>query len=113
MEDGECLSPEPSGGRVSGHRAPQEELDFEGDVAVAEDGERKEDGELPGGSESGHSPAASDDLEEGELKDEEDDEDPSTASNVCKYYSRGACTWGADCRFSHQSGQSPSRAAFL
>lgn len=116
-EDGECLSPEPQAASASAAKGADDELDFEGDfpaVAGTEETVRKqekedgEDGEVPE-SESGHTEDS--DLEEGELKEDEDD--VAASSDVCKYYPRGSCTWGSDCRFSHQSGQLLSRCHHL
>lgn len=42
------------------------------------------------------------DLEEGEVTDEDDARPEETEPRpVCRFFSRGQCTWGASCRFLH------------
>lgn len=42
------------------------------------------------------------DLEEGEVSDEDDARPEETEPRpVCRFFSRGQCTWGASCRFLH------------
>lgn len=42
------------------------------------------------------------DLEEGEVTDEDDVRPEETEPRpVCRFFSRGQCTWGASCRFLH------------
>lgn len=102
---------------------PEDELDYEVDDEdndsknnkFLDDGEIGEDGEVN----------SDDDLEEGEVKeDDSGDEDdgevkddvdsgpkkdgqlnqrkPNQTENVCKYFGKGTCTWGPQCRFMHQ-----------
>lgn len=41
-------------------------------------------------------------LEEGEVTDEDDVRPEETEPRpVCRFFSRGQCTWGASCRFLH------------
>lgn len=41
-------------------------------------------------------------LEEGELTDEDEPRPEETEPRpVCRFFSRGQCTWGASCRFLH------------
>lgn len=41
-------------------------------------------------------------LEEGELTDEDEARPEETEPRpVCRFFSRGQCTWGASCRFLH------------
>lgn len=41
-------------------------------------------------------------LEEGEVTDEDDIRPEETEPRpVCRFFSRGQCTWGASCRFLH------------
>lgn len=41
-------------------------------------------------------------LEEGEVTDEDDARPEETEPRpVCRFFSRGQCTWGASCRFLH------------
>jgi nuclear protein NHN1 len=83
----------------SPHKSMQEqlgetELDFEAEEKDEqqkedEDGEAKSDGELKDGD---------NDLEEGECTDGEDARPEEESKPVCRFYNRGQCTWGANCR---------------
>ena len=115
QEEGQCLSPAARSGTEG--RA-EDELDFESDLPADESVDRPvdkssapidketgcsgEDGEVDGESDEGQV-EEDEDLEEGELKEDEDE--VAAGTDVCKYYSRGSCTWGDECRFQHQSGQ--------
>lgn len=78
---------------------PEEPLDFE-----AEDGEDgecdepkpvKEEAEIEEEKEP-------EELEEGEVSDEGEHRPEETEPRpICRFYSRGQCTWGASCRFLH------------
>ncbi|XP_068213117.1 zinc finger CCCH domain-containing protein 18-like isoform X18 [Palaemon carinicauda] len=79
----------------------RDELDFEAERESGEDdGEEGEEGE------EGEAPKKKRDVEnreEGELSDEEDDDsllrqEPKT---VCRFFNKGQCTWGTNCRFLH------------
>lgn len=39
------------------------------------------------------------DLEEGELTDDADAKPEETERPVCRFFSRGHCTWGSNCRY--------------
>ncbi len=39
------------------------------------------------------------DLEEGELTDDNDTKAEETERPVCRFFSRGHCTWGSNCRY--------------
>lgn len=39
------------------------------------------------------------DLEEGELTDDNDAKPEETERPVCRFFSRGHCTWGSNCRY--------------
>ncbi|XP_072169163.1 uncharacterized protein [Diadema setosum] len=69
----------------------KEEADEGGDGEVKddEDDEEGEDGELD-----------DDDMEEGEVKDPNEKKRPETRP-ICRFYTRGHCTWGGSCRFIH------------
>lgn len=84
----------------------EEQLDFE-----AEDGEC---GELEQSKDEAEErtcapdedlheePKESKELEEGEVTDEDDVRPEETEPRpVCRFFSRGQCTWGASCRFLH------------
>lgn len=59
-----------------------------------EDGESKEEDE--------DDKKEREDLEEGEVSDEDDARPEETEPRpVCRFFSRGQCTWGASCRFLH------------
>lgn len=103
------------GKRDSIHMDDGEQLDFEADDQPEVD---KEDGEVPepaapaaikkkenkdaedGEEKSGDDGEVKDDgnesLEEGEVSDEGDPKPEKPP--ICRFYSRGACTWGANCR---------------
>ena len=42
-------------------------------------------------------------LEEGELSEQEADEAPAVQEpkTVCRFFNKGQCTWGNNCRFLH------------
>lgn len=78
---------------VSLHVEGEEQLDFE-----AEEGEcspkidkNKEKEEIKKEKEQS-------DLEEGELTDDNDTKPEETERPVCRFFSRGHCTWGSNCR---------------
>lgn len=99
---------EGSGGEVGAGSEILDAKKEKGDEDVGDEG--GEDGEVN----------SDEDLEEGEVKESEDDEDdgevkePSDrkpsgdqkagkpSENVCKYFGKGTCTWGPQCRFTHQ-----------
>lgn len=57
-----------------------------------EDGEEKSGGELESGEE----------LEEGEVTDDDENRpEENEPKPVCRFYTRGQCTWGVSCRFLH------------
>lgn len=63
-----------------------------GNSSVKEDGEHKSDNELESGEE----------LEEGEVTDGDDKRpEESEPKAVCRFFTRGQCTWGMCCRFLH------------
>lgn len=63
------------------------------------DREKPEAGEIPETPEDKLEP---EELEEGELTDEDDVRPEETEPRpVCRFFSRGQCTWGASCRFLH------------
>ncbi|XP_063238969.1 zinc finger CCCH domain-containing protein 18-like isoform X2 [Bacillus rossius redtenbacheri] len=74
-----------------------EQLDFEaeereeGECEAREDGKSEDEGELKG-----------EELEEGELTDDDENRPEETEPrHVCRFYTRGQCTWGPNCRFLH------------
>lgn len=72
-------------------QAPQESKDS-GNGSVKEDGEHKSDKELESGEE----------LEDGEVTDgDEKRPEESEPKAVCRFFTRGQCTWGTSCRFLH------------
>ncbi|XP_060519897.1 zinc finger CCCH domain-containing protein 18 isoform X2 [Cylas formicarius] len=78
-EDGECTELDPK----------------EKDKNDDRDNEKKEGG-------SKKPDKAKEDLEEGEVTDEDDVRPEETEPRpVCRFFSRGQCTWGASCRFLH------------
>ncbi|XP_019763725.2 zinc finger CCCH domain-containing protein 18 isoform X2 [Dendroctonus ponderosae] len=84
----------------------EEQLDFEAedgecDDVKSKDGDKEEKEE---GEEDGEAvpPKEEKELEEGEVSDEDDARPEETEPRpVCRFFSRGACTWGASCRFLH------------
>ena len=42
-----------------------------------------------------------DDLEEGELKDDDEPVTGQKERSPCRFFGKGQCTWGDNCRFSH------------
>lgn len=79
-EEGEC--PEPT-------KEEQEKADNE---AKKTEKANKSDGEAEEGEE----------LEEGEVSDEDEKRPEETEPKpVCRFYTRGQCTWGMSCRFLH------------
>ncbi|KAJ9576996.1 hypothetical protein L9F63_006433 [Diploptera punctata] len=79
-----------------------EQLDFEAEDQA--DKEEKEEGECEGGGDKSEDDGElkGDDLEEGELTDEDENRPEETEPRpVCRFYNRGQCTWGSSCRFVH------------
>jgi len=71
---------------------PQQESKDSGNGSVKEDGEHKSDKELESGEE----------LEDGEVTDgDEKRPEESEPKAVCRFFTRGQCTWGMSCRFLH------------
>jgi len=92
-EDGEVDVPAPSGA------ARKEEAKKNAEPVVTEKekpktGKEDEDGEADDGEvkEDG-----AESLEEGEVSDEGDPKPEKPP--ICRFYSRGACTWGSSCRY--------------
>lgn len=88
----------------------EDELDFEADdenpkKAVSDskskdDKSEKEDGEQ--NSDDGAAPESGEELEDGEVTDgDEKRPEESEPKAVCRFYTRGQCTWGMSCRFLH------------
>ena len=76
-----------------------EQLDFEAEDQA--DKEEKEEGECEGGGDKSEDDGElkGDDLEEGELTDEDENRPEETEPRpVCRFYNRGQCTWGSSCR---------------
>lgn len=72
-------------------RKPHESKDS-GNGSAKEDGEAKSDKELESGEE----------LEDGEVTDgDEKRPEESEPKAVCRFFTRGQCTWGMSCRFLH------------
>ena len=46
---------------------------------------------------------SNEELEEGEVSDEDEEarKERLKPQPVCRFYSKGACTWGSSCRFIH------------
>jgi nuclear protein NHN1 len=105
-----------SSGTLDSNKNDEDELDFEADEvkdvaesakktveskqkdtdngngSVKEDGEHKSDNELESGEE----------LEDGEVTDgDEKRPEESEPKAVCRFFTRGQCTWGMSCRFLH------------
>lgn len=86
----------------------EEQLDFEAEDGECEDVKSKDgdkDDKEEGEEDKEEGQAASKEekeLEEGEVTDEDDARPEETEPRpVCRFFSRGACTWGASCRFLH------------
>lgn len=83
-EDGECPDIEPSKDSEEKNEANVKESGEIDDEA----GEKKE--------------KEKEELEEGEVTDEDEVRPEETEPRpVCRFFSRGQCTWGASCRFLH------------
>ncbi|XP_072024124.1 LOW QUALITY PROTEIN: uncharacterized protein [Amphiura filiformis] len=88
-----------------------DELDYEEDVEDhGKDAgkEEKEDKEKEEGEEEDEDGAIDDDLDEGEITDDEEEgelKDPNdkkpSVRPVCRFFIKGQCTWGSNCRFIH------------
>lgn len=91
----------------------EEQLDFEeedGECADDKDDDTKhseEAGEITDDNKSKEKPDAKEkeegeELEEGEVTDEDDVRPEEVEPRpVCRFFSRGQCTWGSSCRFLH------------
>lgn len=86
----------------------EEQLDFEAEDGECEMEEKKEKDEKDSASviEDGETvepkEKEKEELEEGEVTDEDEVRPEETEPRpVCRFFSRGQCTWGASCRFLH------------
>lgn len=74
------------------------ELDGDADGEVGEDAEEDE----TAGSDNAKKKKKDEELEEGEVSDEDEKRPEETEPKpVCRFYTRGQCTWGMSCRFLH------------
>ncbi|KAK9881402.1 hypothetical protein WA026_016292 [Henosepilachna vigintioctopunctata] len=90
-EDGEC------GEIEEPKKKDDNERDKDGQAEPLEDGEMEAEKEDKCKEEK-----KKEDLEEGEVSDEDDARPEETEPRpVCRFFSRGQCTWGASCRFLH------------
>ena len=62
----------------------------------------------------GKSTEIDEDLEEGEVSDEDEEarKERLKPQPVCRFYSKGACTWGSSCRFIHPGVLDTGRSVF-
>lgn len=81
---------------VSLHVEGEEQLDFE-----AEEGECSPKIDRNKEKEEAKKEKELSDLEEGELTDDNDTKPEETERPVCRFFSRGHCTWGSNCRLVH------------
>lgn len=95
--------------KTSNTEDAEEQLDFEAEegeciepkTAECENGEIEEKGEEKEEAKPGKRSRGSS-LEEGEVSDEaERRPEESEPRPVCRFFARGACTWGVSCRFLH------------
>ncbi|CAG9809542.1 unnamed protein product [Chironomus riparius] len=90
-ESSESVKKQPQMQQQQQQLPPQESKDS-GNGSVKEDGEHKSDIELESGEE----------LEDGEVTDgDEKRPEESEPKAVCRFFTRGQCTWGMSCRFLH------------
>jgi len=90
-------------GRVETPSSPSLESKTEGPSSP-----RTDDGELPPsspklGSEDREDIESGEELEDGEISDEDETlkNERNEPKPICRFYSKGQCTWGASCRFLH------------
>jgi nuclear protein NHN1 len=91
--------------RLNGKSNDEDELDFEADEVrdapekAVEPEKEQEEGEAK--SENG-SLESGEELEDGEVTDGDDKRpEESEPKAVCRFFTRGQCTWGMSCRFLH------------
>jgi len=84
----------------SPHKTMQDQLETELDFE-AEEKEEREEGEGSDAKSDGELKDGDNDLEEGECTDAEDARPEEESKPICRFYNRGQCTWGANCRFVH------------
>lgn len=94
---------------IVSHSDEMEQLDFEAEEPQSK--EDKEDGECGEVSRRPESSIKSegddgelknDEVEEGEITDEDENRPEETEPRpICRFYNRGQCTWGSSCRFLH------------
>ena len=94
---------------IVSHSDEMEQLDFEAEEPQSK--EDKDDGECgeiarrPESSvksEGDDGELKNDEVEEGEITDEDENRPEETEPRpICRFYNRGQCTWGSSCRFLH------------
>ncbi|XP_059489694.1 zinc finger CCCH domain-containing protein 18 isoform X2 [Neocloeon triangulifer] len=105
-----------SNNKASPHKTMQDQLETELDFEAEEKDEEPKKQELSKRDKSSSAKNAEradskpeageikddeNDLEEGECTDGEDARPEEESKPVCRFYNRGQCTWGANCRFVH------------
>lgn len=83
----------------------EDALDFEAEEGECHDFNKEDNNSTHEGNENNSKKTEKSDgeeLEEGEVSDEDDKRPEETEPKpVCRFYTRGQCTWGMSCRFLH------------
>lgn len=91
VEEGEC--------ETEKEKEKEKEIETEIEKEEGEETEKENKEEKTGEDDEGE---CKEDLEEGELTDEGENRPEETEPRpICRFYSRGQCTWGSSCRFVH------------
>lgn len=103
-EDGECPEPQkiPPVSSNSDHLKHTNNNDEEKEEGEEEDDEEEDNQVVEEKKKKKRDLEDGEELEEGEVSDEEEKRpEESEPRPVCRFYTRGQCTWGSSCRFLH------------